>query len=142
MTIKITLNELVNSNQALMEMGELTTMPAKTAFAIGIVIRRTRDEMRGWNDQRKRILNSLFPPPAADSKEPVKLMPHPQVPGELWLNPGAITREESEKVNAALDELGTAEIEIETSKLKLAAFGDKVALKPSWLASLHWLIDE
>jgi hypothetical protein len=142
MTITVTLQQLVDANQALMEMGELNNIPPKAAFAISRVIRKTRDEVRGWAEQRKRILSDLFPAPPKDSKEPVKVKPHPNVPGELYADPAALTIEDNQKIDAALDELGLATVTIEASTLKLAAFGEKAMLKPSWLASLHWLIEE
>lgn len=136
MTIALKLNDLVNSNQALLELGEALTLPAPAAFKIARVIRKSRDEVRGWTEQRTRIMRDLF------KDNPKALRPHPQSPGDVWLAGDQISMEQADALNALLTQLGDTEITIDAGKITMTELGEKTALKPNVLAALDWLIVE
>ena len=131
--MKIKLNDLISAQAALTEMGALAGLPTQTSYRIGRVIRKTRDELRGWSETRHKLIKEA---------SGIVFKPHPAVPGELWVDtekcePGAL-----EALDTEIKALGEVEIEVDAAQMRLPDFGDKVSLKPSWLADLHWLIIE
>ena len=136
MTIAIKLSELMQSNASLLELGAMDTLPPKAAYQVSRVIRKTRDEARAWNDSRDAIARQLF------KDNPKALRPHPQMPGQIWIVTEALTLQEAEALDKALDELGDADVTIEATPMKLEALGAGTKLKPNLLADLSWLIVE
>lgn len=131
--IKIKLLDLIGAQQALMEMGALIGMPTQTAYRIGRVIRKTRDELRGWSETRHKLIKEA---------KGIVFRSHPSVPGELWVDTEKSEPPAILALDAEIQALGATEIEVDANFMKLGDFGDKVSLKPSWLADLHWLIVE
>lgn len=131
MTITVKLGDLIAANGSLSEMGELTEIPPTSAYRIAKAIRRVNEEVKAWNAGRRNII-----------KQSGHAEPHPQVPGELWIDPRKITIEENDKLNGDMDALNEQEVAIEMSPMKLSELGDKFKAKPKWLADLHWLIVE
>lgn len=139
MSIKIKLTDLVEAEPSLKALGDVQVFPAKVSFQVSRVIKKTRDEVRLWGEQRRKIVRELF---AAIDGHPAKFKPHPQAPGELWVLTELLTLEEADAYDKALNDLGEAEISIEASTIKLADFGANAPLKPNWLSQLDWLIVE
>lgn len=131
MTIKVKLGDLVASDGALRELGAMTGVPQKTAYRLARVIRKSADDVKLFNERRLEIM-----------RETGKLEPHPGVPGQLWLDPRKITVEDSDRLSKGMKELEAVEVEIEAMPIKLSEFGERVDLRPNWLADLTWLIVE
>lgn len=140
MAITIKLSELVAANGSLLELGKIATIPPKAAYQVAIAIRKTRDEIAAWTEQRRKIVRELFPEPPPDSKDPPKVVPHPHVPGEVWVKWELLTEAESTKLNEAMDALGANQVEISMGPVKLEALGAETQLTPNLLADLYWLI--
>lgn len=130
MALKVKLKDLILSNNSLLELGELTEIPAGTGFRVARAIRKTRDELRGYHDSQMKIL-----------KDTGKATAHPAMPGAMWLDPAKVTPEELEAANAAVEALGEEMVEIAVNQIRLNEFG-QAKLKPTWLADLDWLIIE
>jgi hypothetical protein len=131
--MKIKLLDLINAQQALMELGALTGLPTQTSYRVSRVIRKTRDELRGFSEARHKLIKQTAG---------IVFKNHPAVPGELWVEGDKSDPAALDAVDAEMKALGETEIDVDAHPMKLADFGDKVSLKPSWLADLHWLIVE
>lgn len=130
MTIEVTLGDLVAANQSLLEIGEVNDIPPKASFRIARAIRKTRDELRGWNDARRKIM-----------QESGKASTHPSIPSEIWIDPKNITPEETEALEAKMRELNATTVTVECNRVGLNDLG-AAKVKPKWLADLDWLIVE
>lgn len=130
MTIEVTLGALVAGNQSLLEMGELAEIPPPAGFRIARAIRKTREELRDWNEARRKIM-----------KESGKAAPHPAVPSELWIDPKALNVDEAEALEARMQALNDTKITVDCNPIGLDELG-AAKVKPKWLADLDWLIVE
>lgn len=130
MTIEVTLGEIVAANQSLLEMGELTDIPPSAAFRVARAIRKTRDELRDWNDARRKIM-----------KDSGKAAPHPAVPSEIWIDPKTLSADEAEALEVKMQGLNATKVTVECNPIGLDELGT-AKVKPKWLADLDWLIVE
>lgn len=129
MSVTIKLERLVASQVSLQQLGEIDAMPPAIAYRVSRAIRKCKDDVRAWADSRKKILKPHG-------------KPHPQVPGELFLDLATTKPEVLDEIERQLEELASQEVTVDVTPMKMSDFGDKVKLKPNWLADLDWLIVE
>jgi hypothetical protein len=133
MTLKVTLGEIVQSQQSLTALGAIKNMPQSTLFRVGRAIRKSKDELRQWAEQRRDIM-------IVSGKSDA----HPQVPGEIWIDPAKVDAADIRALDQQIDALNKTEVEIECHPMKLSEFGEKAMaeITPNMLADLGWLITE
>lgn len=128
--ITVKLKELAAAQASLVQLGDLTNIPASTSFRIARAIRKAKSELTTFEDVRRRLIQ------ASGVAEP-----HPGIPGALYIDPAKHPKE-IEDADAKLAGAFDAEVEIDVNPVKLAEFGPEAKLKPNWLADLGWLIVE
>lgn len=122
--MKITLEQLVSSREALDELGAAKGLPFKTAYWCGRVLKKAANEIADWDQARGKVLNELGAKPNAETNR----FDFP-------------TSEAEAEFHKQATEILAEEIELPGDGIKVDQFGE-ATLSPASLAVLDWLIVE
>lgn len=120
--MKIVLKDLLNSSEALKDLGELDSLNSNISFRIARLLRSAQDIYLNFESIKKKLVERLSDGNTKDGGTiiPVKNRPEFEI-----------------EINKLLEE----EVEIELPEIKEEHFVD-VKFKPKHIASLYWLITE